>query len=188
MHQSEVLIDLSNNSKTILNNESEPWKIHLIDTGLDTQTAGRILRAKKFLEDDSFMLTYGDGVSDINIKSLLEFHNSKDGVATMTSVLPEGRFGAVNAEDDGKVTSFAEKPAGDGQWINAGFFVFKPQIFDYIANDTVALEREPLAKLAESDNFYTYKHKGFWRPMDTMRDKLYLENLWATNAPWKTWK
>jgi glucose-1-phosphate cytidylyltransferase len=189
LHQSDVTIDLKTNSMTVQNNYSEPWKVTLIDTGLNTMTGGRIKRAKEYVGNERFMLTYGDGVGDINIKKLLEFHDSHSGLITVTSVQPEGRFGALNIDDNGKVKSFEEKPKGDGNWINAGFFVCEPEVFDYIENDTDCIfEQKPLKNLAKDEKMYTYKHTGFWKPMDTLRDKRELEKLWnSKKAPWKVW-
>ncbi len=188
MHQSDVTIDLQKNTMDIHNNSSEPWKITLIDTGEDTQTGGRLLKAQKYVDNETFMLTYGDGVSDVNVSSLLKYHHEKGGIATMTSVLPEGRYGAVDSTDDGKITGFVEKPRADGQWINGGFFVFEPEIFEYLRNgDQTALELAPLEELAFSDNFYAYRHEGFWKCMDSLRDKNQLEDLWKNSAPWKVW-
>ena len=189
LHQSDVTINLQTNEMEIHNNTSEPWKVTLIDTGINTMTGGRIKQAKKYVGNERFMLTYGDGVGDINIKKLLDFHNSHDGYITVTSVQPEGRFGALNIEENNKVTSFMEKPKGDGNWINAGFFVCEPEVFNYIENETNSIfEQEPLKKLAKDGKMYTYKHTGFWKPMDTLRDKRELEKLWNSGkAPWKVW-
>jgi len=189
LHQSDVTINLQTNEMEIHNNTSEPWKVTLIDTGINTMTGGRIQQAKKYVGNERFMLTYGDGVGDINIKKLLNFHNSHDGYITVTSVQPEGRFGALNIEENNKVTSFMEKPKGDGNWINAGFFVCEPEVFNYIENETNSIfEQEPLKKLAKDGKMYTYKHTGFWKPMDTLRDKRELEKLWNSGkAPWKVW-
>ena len=189
LHQSDVTIDLKTNKIKIHNNSSEPWKVTLIDTGLDTMTGGRIKQAKRYIGNERFMLTYGDGVGNINIKKLLDFHNSHDGYITVTSVQPEGRFGALNIEDNNQVKSFMEKPKGDGNWINAGFFVCEPEVFDYIDNETDSIfEQEPLRSLAKDSKMFTYKHTGFWKPMDTLRDKRELERLWNSgNAPWKVW-
>jgi len=188
LHQSDVTIDIRNNKMEVHNNSSEPWKITLLDTGLNTFTGGRVLRAKKFLEDDTFMLTYGDGVGNINIPELIDFHKKNKSILTLTSVQPEGRFGALNLDGD-HVTAFAEKPKGDGSWINGGFFVCEPKIFDYITEgDATIFERSPMEKLAKDHQMCAYKHNGFWMPMDTLRDKNELEAKWNSNkAPWKIW-
>lgn len=189
LHQSDVTIDMSNGQMEVLNNSSEPWKITLLDTGTDSMTGGRVKRAQSFIGDEPFMLTYGDGVSDINISELVEFHKSHGKAMTMTSAQPEGRFGALNITDDGQVTKFLEKPKGDGGWINAGFFVCEPKVFDYITQgDATVFEQTPLQNLAKDGEIYTFKHEGFWKPMDTLRDKQQLQKLWEMNkAPWKVW-
>lgn len=189
LHQSDITMDLSTGSMEVHNNSSEPWKVTLLDTGLNSMTGGRIKRAQKFIGDEPFMLTYGDGVSDINIKKLLEFHHSHGKAITVTSVQPEGRFGALNI-DDNQVIEFKEKPKGDGSWINAGFFICQPKVFDYITQgDQSIFEKEPLMNLAKDQEVYTFKHEGFWQPMDTLRDKTKLNDMWEQNkAPWKTWK
>jgi len=188
LHQSDVTIDMSNGKMEILNNSSEPWKVTLLDTGLNSMTGGRIKRAKDFVGDESFMLTYGDGVSDINISELVKFHKSHGKAITMTSAQPDGRFGALEITENNQVKSFHEKPKGDGNWINAGFFVCEPKVFDYIENDLTTFEQEPLKNLALDGEMFTYKHDGFWKPMDTLKDKNDLNKLWDNgNAPWKIW-
>jgi len=189
LHQSDVTIDLQTNKIEVHNNKSEPWKVTLIDTGLSTMTGGRIKRAQKYLGNEIFMLTYGDGVANIDIKKLLEFHKSHGKVITITSAQPEGRFGALDIGESNQVLSFTEKPKGDDNWINAGFFVCEPEVFDYIYNDTDSIfEQEPLKSLAKDGKMYAYKHTGFWKPMDTLRDKRELEKLWKSGkAPWKAW-
>jgi len=188
LHQTNILIDTANNTIQTLESESEKWKIHLIDTGNETMTGGRILRIKKYVGDETFMLTYGDGVSDININKLLDTHNKAGKLATVTAVQPAGRFGGLNIETDGNVSSFVEKPKGDGNWINGGFFICEPQIFNYIKDDSTIWEREPLEKLAAINQLHAYKHKGFWRPMDTLKDKNDLNEMWeAGKAEWKVW-
>jgi len=189
LHQSDVTIDMTNNNMEIHNNSSEPWKVTLVDTGLHTMTGGRIKRAQKYIGDEPFMLTYGDGVSDINIKELVNYHKSTGKVLTMTSVQPEGRFGALDIETDGTVSSFIEKPKGDGHWINAGFFVCEPKVFDYITEgDTTVFEQAPLVNLAKDGQINAFKHTGFWKPMDTLRDKRALNKMVAENkAPWIVW-
>jgi len=189
LHQSDVTFDLKNNDIEIHNNTSEPWKVTLIDTGIDTMTGGRIKRAKKYINEDTFLLTYGDGVADVNIKELVNFHKAHKGKITMTSVQPEGRFGALEIGKENLVNSFMEKPKGDGSWINAGFFVCNKEVIDYIDNDDTIFERQPLENLAKEGSLFTFKHNGFWKCMDTMRDKEQLNNLWDTNkADWKIWK
>ena len=189
LHQSDVTIDMQTGKLEVLNNSSEPWKITLLDTGLETMTGGRVKRAQNFVEDEPFMLTYGDGVSDINIEELVKFHKSHGKAMTMTSAQPEGRFGALNIDNNNQVHEFKEKPKGDGNWINAGFFVCESKVFDYIDNDTNAVfEQDPLMNLAKDGEIFTYKHDGFWKPMDSLKDKNYLNKLWDQNkAPWKVW-
>lgn len=188
LHQSDVTIDLSNNQMQVHNNTSEPWKVTLLDTGLNTMTGGRIKRAKEFINNQTFMLTYGDGVSNINLHELLKFHKNHGKAITMTSVQPEGRFGALQIDTSQKVLSFMEKPKGDGSWINGGFFVCEPKVIDYIADDDTIFEREPLENLAKDGELYTYRHDGFWKCMDTLRDKNQLNELWnSDNAKWKIW-
>lgn len=190
LHRSDVTFDLQNNEITIHEPHCEPWKITLIDTGLNTQTGGRVLRARKYVGNEPFMLTYGDGVSNINIEKLVAFHNNHGGLATLTSVQPEGRFGALVTKENERVTSFMEKPKGDGSWINAGFFVLQPEVFDYIKEgDATIFERGPLETLAKEGQLYTYRHDGFWKCMDTLRDKIVLQEMWDKgNTPWKSWK
>lgn len=190
IHQSDITIDLKNNEMQIHNNSSEPWKVTLLDTGLNTMTGGRVKRAQAFVGDEPFMLTYGDGVGDINIEKLYEFHKSHGKTMTMTSAQPEGRFGALNINSEGQVIEFMEKPKGDGNWINAGFFICEPKVFDYITEgDNTIFEQAPLKKLARDGEIFTYKHNGFWMPMDTLRDKIKLNEMWDKNkAAWKLWK
>ncbi len=189
LHQSDVTFDLKNNKMQVLNKQIEPWKVTLIDTGLDTMTGGRIKRVEKYINDETFMLTYGDGVADINIKELIEFHNNHTGAISMTAVQPEGRFGSLRISPDEKVDEFFEKPKGDGSWINGGFFVCDPKVLDYIQyGDDAVFERKPLEALANDGELFAFKHFGFWRPMDTLRDKKLLNDLWNNNqAKWKTW-
>jgi glucose-1-phosphate cytidylyltransferase len=188
LHQSDVTIDIKNNKMEVHSNFSEPWKITMVDTGLHSMTGGRVLRAKKYLDDAPFMLTYGDGVGDVNIPELIQFHRDNKKILTLTSVQPEGRFGSLNLEGN-LVTKFLEKPKGDGSWINGGFFVCEPTIFNYLTegNDTV-FERTPMEKLAKDSQMAAFKHTGFWKPMDTLRDKHQLESFWSSGeAPWKVW-
>lgn len=190
MHQSDIEINLEKNQTTFLKNNAEPWKITLIDTGLDTMTGGRILKARDVVGDEPFMLTYGDGVGDVNITELVDFHNNHGGAVTMTTVQPEGRFGGVSFDiNSGCVGNFIEKPVGDGGWINAGFFVCEPRAFDYIKNDSKTIwEREPLENLAKDGELFAFRHGGFWKPMDTLRDNKQLNEMWENNkAPWKSW-
>lgn len=188
LHQSDITIDMASNKMEIHNNSSEPWKVTLIDTGLNTMTGGRIKRAAKYIGDEPFLLTYGDGVADVDIKASIAFHKQHKKAITMTSVQPDGRFGALGIEEGNKVSSFIEKPNGDGNWINGGFFVCEAKVLDYIEDDSVVFEKGPLENLAKEGELYTYKHKGFWQCMDTLRDKKYLNDLWDSNkAPWKKW-
>jgi len=190
LHQSDISIDLKENKIEVLNNSSEPWKVTLLDTGINSMTGGRIKRAQSFIGDEPFMLTYGDGVANINIDELLGFHKSHGKSMTMTSSQPDGRFGALEISSTSQVKEFQEKPRGDGSWINAGFFVCEPKVFDYILQgDETVFEQEPLKNLAKDGEIYTYKHKGFWMPMDTLRDKNILNNMWNENkAVWKVWE
>ena len=190
LHQSDVTIDMKNGNMEVLNNSSEPWKVTLLDTGLNSMTGSRIKKAQKFVGDEPFMLTYGDGVSNVNINELIDFHKSHGKLMTMSSAQPEGRFGALNIEKNNQVTHFLEKPKGDGGWINAGFFVCESKVFDYIDenDDSIVFEQKPLQNLAENGEIFTFKHDGFWKPMDSLKDKNDLNKLWADNkAPWKVW-
>lgn len=189
LHQSDITIDMSTNKMEVHNNSAEPWKVTLLDTGLHAMTGARIKKARSFLGDEPFLLTYGDGVSDINISELVTFHKEHGKTVTMTSAQPEGRFGALNIDGNNQVTEFQEKPRGDGSWINAGFFICEPAVFDYIPEgDETVFEQEPLKKLALAGELYSYKHHHFWMPMDTLRDKIKLNELWdSAKAPWKVW-
>lgn len=188
LHNSDVTIDTAKKSIEVHNNYSENWKITLLETGLDTMTGGRVKRAKDYIGNEPFFLTYGDGVSDVNIKELLAFHKKHGKKITMTSIQPEGRFGALKIEENNKITSFLEKPKGDGAWINGGFFVCDPSVVNYIADDSTTFEKEPLENLAKDGELFSYKHDGFWKCMDTLRDKNQLNEMWANNkAKWKTW-
>ncbi len=190
LHDADVTFDLAANRTEIHNNPAEPWKVTLLDTGIDTMTGGRVLRAKPYLKPgEPFMLTYGDGLTDVNIDELYTFHRKHGKKATITSSQPEGRFGALDIINDSQVSSFVEKPGGDGGWINAGFFVCEYDVFDYITGgDATVFEKSPLEKLASGGELHTYRHKGFWRPMDTLRDKRILEEMWSSgNARWKVW-
>ncbi len=190
MYNSDITIDVANNQMRVLNNKSENWKITLLETGLNTMTGGRILQAKDVVGNEPFMLTYGDGVGDVNLNELLRFHKTHGKAVTMTTVQPDGRFGGVDfGSDEGYVKSFVEKPNGDGGWINAGFFVCEPKAFDYITcGHNTIWEREPLENLAKDGELFAYKHKGFWKPMDTLRDNKQLNEMWENNeAKWKIW-
>lgn len=187
LHLSDVTLDLKNNKMEVHHNDSEPWKVTLVDTGEDTMTGGRIKRVRKYLGDEDFCLTYGDGLADIDLPKLLEFHKAHGGLATLTAAQPPGRFGALGLNGN-LIESFKEKPMGDGNWINGGFFVLNPKVIDLISDDTTIWEKEPLEKLAEAKQLHAFKHSGFWQPMDTLRDKNHLEELWQKNkAPWKKW-
>jgi len=189
LHQSDVTIDLKENRIEIHQSKAEPWKITLVDTGLNTMTGGRIKRVKKYIGNEAFMLTYGDGVGNVDIHALLKFHQSHKKYATVTSVQPSGRFGALNLDNNKTVLSFQEKPRGDGSWINGGFFVLEPEAFDYIRSDETVWEKEPLEGLAREGQLVAHIHTGFWQPMDTLRDKNQLEELWKDErAPWKLWE
>ncbi len=186
LHASDVTIDIQKNDVEVHEMNAEPWKITLVDTGNQTMTGGRIKRIQKYV-DDAFCLTYGDGLIDLNISELIKFHKSKKLLATITAVQPVGRFGSL-VIDDFRVTKFQEKPKGDMNWINGGFFVFEKEIFDYIKNDNTILEKDPLENLSRGNQLAAYKHAGFWYAMDTLRDKNHLEQLWKSgNAPWKIW-
>ena len=187
LHSSNVSFDLTKNEMTVLDNYAEPWKVTLIDTGLHTMTGGRVKRIQKYIGDEPFMLTYGDGVADIDVPKLIEFHKSHNKIATITAVQPEGRFGVLDI-NDGMITSFHEKSKQDTGWINAGFMVLNPEVFNYIEGDSTILERYPFETLAAEGQLMAYKHKGFWQCMDTQRDKQLLEGLWTENqAPWEIW-
>lgn len=190
LHESDVTFDFTNGNTQITHEHTaEPWKVTLVDTGTETMTGGRVKRVQPYIGDEAFMLTYGDGVGDIDIKSLVSFHKDHGKLATVTSTQPSGRFGALKFGDHDLVTSFQEKPGGDGSWINAGFFVMEPKVFEYIADDSTILERDPLETLAREGQLASYRHFGYWQPMDTMRDKIHLEELLKSNkAPWVTWQ
>ena len=168
---------------------SEDWRVTLIDTGLNTMTGGRIKRIEEMIGEESFLLTYGDGVSDVNINSLIEFHKKNKKYATLLAIRPPGKFGSLVLESTGRITQFIEKPAGDGSWINGGFFVLEPAVFNYIKGDDISWEKEPLESLTKDGQLMAYKHYGFWKCMDTLRHKKELEDMWDEgNAPWKMWK
>lgn len=188
LHMSDVTIDLSDNSMEVHHPKAEPWKITLIDTGEDTMTGGRLLRVSDYIKNEKyFCFTYGDGLSDINIKSLIDFHKNHGKLVTISAVTPPGRYGAIDF-DQNQVKGFVEKPPGDGGLINGGYFVLSPKVLDYIDGDHTTWEELPLQKLAEESQIVAYKHTGFWQPMDTLREKNLLEDLWSSNhAPWKVW-
>ena len=189
LHRSDVTFDFSNKNECIVhNNDAEPWKVTVVDTGLNTMTGGRLKRIAKYVGDETFMMTYGDGVSTVDLDKLLEFHRKHGKLATLTAVQPGGRFGVLDMEHDGSVNRFAEKAKEDGGWINAGFMVLEPKVLDYIEGDGTFFEREPLEMLARDKQLVAYRHNGFWKCMDTLRDKEALEYLLNSNrAPWKKW-
>lgn len=187
LHTSDVVLDLANNSVEVLQSTSEPWRVTLIDTGRDTMTGGRLKRIRKYLGDEHFCMTYGDGVSDVNITALVEFHRKHGRLATLTGVRAPGRFGALTLSGS-LVADFEEKPLGDGNWINGGFFVLSPKALDYVADDTTIWEKAPMQRLAREHQLETFFHEGFWQCMDTLNDQRTLEELWrSARAPWKTW-
>jgi glucose-1-phosphate cytidylyltransferase len=187
LHMSDVTIDLSNNQLSVHHKHAEPWRITLVDTGIDTQTGGRLGRVRDYLDGDTFCFTYGDGVADIDIGAELAFHREAGTMATMCAVQPPGRFGALDI-DGNRITRFEEKPSGDGSWINGGFFVLEPGVLDYIEGDDTVWERAPLERLAREGQLSAFAHHGFWQPMDTLRDRTKLEELWQSGAaPWKVW-
>ena len=188
LHNSDVTFDFTQDDKMIVhNNVSEHWKVTVVDTGLNTLTGGRIKRVKEYIGDEPFMLTYGDGVADVDLNALLQFHNASGKLATLTAVQPEGRFGVLDIEED-RIQSFREKSKDDMGWINGGFMVLEPEVIDYIEGDMTTFEQVPLERLAEEKQLMCYKHDGFWQCMDTLRDKEKLEKLWADElAPWRVW-
>lgn len=188
LHMSDVTFDMSNNQMTVHNQHAEPWKVTLVDTGDNSMTGGRLARVKDYVKDEeAFCFTYGDGVSDVNLAGLIAYHNKHGKLATLTAVTPPGRFGALDVQS-GLIKSFKEKPAGDGARINGGFFVLSPKVIDLIDGDSCTWEQQPLEALAKSDELMAFNHDGFWQPMDTLRDKVHLEELWLQNkAPWKLW-
>ena len=190
LHRSDVTFDFANNNEMIIhNNVAEPWKVTVVDTGLHTMTGGRLKRIQKYVGDQTFMMTYGDGVSDIDLDALLEFHRVHKKAATLTAIQPGGRFGVLDIDDNETVRQFSEKAKEDGGWINAGFMVLEPEVFDYIEGDDTFFEKEPLENLALDGKLAAYRHEGFWKCMDTMRDKGMLDELWNSGqAPWKRWE
>lgn len=189
VHQADITVDLGKNSIEVHKSKAEPWKITLVDTGLNTMTGGRIKRIKDYTGNKCFMLTYGDGLGNIDIKSLVNFHRCSGKLATVTAVQPSGRFGAISISEDEMVKSFTEKPAADGAWVNGGFFVLEPGVFEYIKEDDATIwERSPLEELVRDSQLAAFRHNGFWRPMDTLRDRIELDNMWNTGkAEWKIW-
>lgn len=190
LYSADVTIDLANNTSEYHLNRSEPWRVTLVDTGAATMTGGRLRRVLPYVHDDeSFCFTYGDGVADVNISELIAFHQRHGKLVTLTASQPSGRFGSLNIGEDGSLHSFAEKPKGDGRWVNGGFFVLSPKVGEYLKDDTTVWEREPMEELALGGHVSVFKHHGFWQPMDTMYDKSILENHWNTGrAPWKVWE
>ena len=189
LHTSDITFDFTQDDKIIVHNKrAEKWKVTVVDTGLDTMTGGRLKRIKSFIGNEPFFMTYGDGVADVNIKELLEFHKAHSKKATLTAVKPDSRFGVLDITDNNQINAFREKSQVDSGYINAGFMVLEPDVLDYIKDDSVMFEREPLEALAENNQLMCFKHNGFWQCMDTLRDKVKLETLWAENkAPWKVW-
>jgi glucose-1-phosphate cytidylyltransferase len=188
LHVSDITLDLAQNKMEIHQYRAEPWKVTLVDTGAKTMTGGRLKQINSHLDGNDFCMTYGDGLSDVNINKLIQFHQSEKKLATVTAVLPPGRFGNLKL-DEHRVIGFEEKPKGDEGWINGGFFVLSPKVLDYIEDNITVWEKSPMEQLAGSDNLAAYKHHGFWQPMDTLREKRFLEKLWNSGkAPWETWK
>jgi glucose-1-phosphate cytidylyltransferase len=190
LHKSDITVDLKNNKVIFYETDAEPWTITLVDTGVNSMTGGRVKRIQKYIGNEPFFLTYGDGLSDVNISELLETHKNANKYLTVTGVQPNGRFGALNLSPKNEVLSFLEKPKGDGAWINGGFFVCQPEVFNYISNDETVFEKDPMESLAKEGQMQAYLHHGFWKPMDTLRDKVELEELWCLNdkTPWKKWQ
>ena len=187
LHMSDVTFDIKNNKMNVHKKFGESWNVTLVDTGIDTQTGGRLKKIEEYLDDETFCFTYGDGISDIQIDQLVRFHNDNKTIATVTAVQPSARFGALSIREN-KVISFKEKPPGDGNWINGGYFVLEPSVFDYLGDNSTVWEEEPVENLTRDGQLSTYKHSGFWQPLDTLRDKNKLEKLWSNgNAPWKIW-
>lgn len=187
LHMSNVTFDMVNNRMEVHQKYAEPWRVTLVDTGEATMTGGRLKRIQEYVGDETFCFTYGDGVADLDIAAQIAFHQQHGRHATVTAIQPPGRYGALNLSGD-KVHNFQEKPAGDGSWINGGFFVLEPQVFDYIDGDQASWEVQPLQQLAAEGQLMAYQHSGFWQAMDTLRDKNQLEDLWRTSPPWKAWE
>jgi glucose-1-phosphate cytidylyltransferase len=190
LHMSDVTIDMEQNKLEVHQKGAEPWRVTLVNTGDNTMTGGRLKQVREHIGNETFCFTYGDGVSNINITELIKFHQEQKTLATLSAVQPAGRFGAISlGQEQTKITSFQEKPEGDGAWINGGYFVLEPQVIDFIADTSTVWEKEPLEKLANLEQLSAYKHDGFWQPMDTLRDKNYLEDLWKSGkAPWQVWE
>jgi len=186
LHNSDVTLDISQNKMDVHQKFVEPWKITLVDTGINTMTGGRLKRVRKYLDNDTFCFTYGDGLANVNISKLISFHKEVGTLVTLTAVQPTGRFGILRMDGD-HVEHFVEKPHGDGNWVNGGFFVVEPKAFEYIDGDNSVWEREPLERLAREGELSAYKHEGFWHPLDTLRDKNHLDELWNSKPPWKIW-
>ena len=187
LHMSDVTFDLAENRMEVCHRHCEPWRVTLVDTGDNTQTGGRLRRVRDYLEDSTFCFTYGDGLSNVDITASIAFHRQQKRLATLTAVQPAGRFGALDIQDQ-RISRFQEKPDGDGSWINGGFFVLEPQVLQHIEQDSTVWEREPMEQLARDGQLSAFTHRGFWQPMDTLRDKMRLEELWQTGqAPWKVW-
>jgi len=187
LHMSDVTFDMKNNNMEVHHKFVEPWTVTLVDTGLNTMTGGRLKRVKEYVQNDTFCFTYGDGLSDVNISKLIKFHKDNNTKATVTSVQAPGRFGTLEILEN-KIINFKEKPVGDGNWINGGYFVLEPSVFDYLKDDTTIWERGPLEKLAKENQLSAFKHTGFWQPLDTLREKNYLEEIWSSGkSPWKSW-
>ncbi len=188
LHRSDVTFDMQNNQMEVHEKYAEPWRVTLVDTGESSMTGGRLKRVKDYVGQETFCFTYGDGVSNVDITKLINYHRQQGTIATITAVQPPGRYGALNVDSQGLVTSFQEKPQGDGNWINGGYFVLEPEIFDFIVDDQTSWEIEPLRDLVIKQQLAAFHHAGFWHPMDTLRDKKYLESLWNSGqAPWKVW-
>mgnify|MGYP003966326657 FL=1 len=188
LHVSNVTFDLAKNDMVVHQHNAEPWKVTLVDTGDSTMTGGRLKNVRSYLDNEDFCFTYGDGLGDVDIGELIKLHKSEGALATLTAVQPPGRFGAIKT-DKNKIVGFQEKPEGDGGWVNGGFFILSPKVIDYIADETTVWEASPMENLAENGELSAYFHHGFWQPMDTLREKKYLEDLWKSGkAPWRTWK
>ena len=188
LHTSDITIDMKNNDLEVHQKHAEPWRVTMIDTGINTMTGGRLKKIQKYVDDETFCFTYGDGLSDIDISKLLQFHKKNKTYATTTAVQPPGRYGDLELKNN-KVTKFVEKPLGDGSWVNGGYFVLEPKVFDYIKGVNTVWEKEPLQNLARENQLSAFMHKGFWHAVDTLRDKNHLEELWnSKNVPWKVWK
>ena len=187
LHMSDVTFDMKNNEMNVHRKSAESWNVTLIDTGINTMTGGRLKKVQQYVDSETFCFTYGDGLANISIKELIKFHKNNNTLATVTAVQPPARFGALELNEN-KVLSFTEKPPGDGYWINGGYFILEPGVFDYLENDSTVWEKEPIENLAKNNQLSVYRHSGFWQPLDTLRDKNKLEELWSTGkAPWKLW-